>query len=70
MNNTLPLLKEYGLSGLKLKNRLVMTPITRKRKQLKAGLMAEDYAQRTKTGLILSEGSPISEKAVGYINAL
>jgi N-ethylmaleimide reductase len=72
MNNTQPLLKEYNLSGLKLKNRIVMAPMTRSRAtgegSIPNELMAEYYAQRATAGLIISEGSPISPRAVGYIN--
>ncbi|MDY0361189.1 MAG: alkene reductase [Desulforegulaceae bacterium] len=72
MNNSQPLLKEYDLSGLKLKNRIVMAPMTRSRAtgegSIPNDLMAEYYAQRATAGLIISEGSPISPRAVGYIN--
>ncbi|MGE4518053.1 MAG: alkene reductase [Desulfobacteraceae bacterium] len=72
MNNTHPLLRDYDLSGLKLKNRIVMAPMTRSRAvgegNIPNDLMAEYYAQRASAGLIISEGSPISPRAVGYIN--
>jgi N-ethylmaleimide reductase len=72
MSNIQPLLKEYEMSGLKLKNRVVMAPMTRSRATGKGSipndLMAEYYAQRATAGLIISEGSPISPRAVGYIN--
>lgn len=72
MSNIQPLLKEYEMSGLKLKNRIVMAPMTRSRATGKGSipndLMAEYYAQRATAGLIISEGSPISPRAVGYIN--
>jgi len=72
MNNTQPLLRDYDLSGLKLKNRIVMAPMTRSRAvgegNIPNDLMAEYYAQRASAGLIISEGSPISPRAVGYIN--
>ncbi|MCB9480428.1 MAG: alkene reductase [Desulfobacteraceae bacterium] len=72
MNKLKPLLSEYNLSGLKLKNRIVMAPMTRSRAtgegSIPNDLMAEYYAQRATAGLIISEGSPISPRAVGYIN--
>jgi N-ethylmaleimide reductase len=49
-----------------------MAPMTRSRATGKGSipndLMAEYYAQRATAGLIISEGSPISPRAVGYIN--
>ena len=67
-----PLLKEYDLPDIKLENRVVMAPMTRSRSDNKEkvpnGLMVEYYRQRASAGLIISEGSQISEQAVGYIN--
>ena len=62
----------YTMSGLKLKNRMVMAPMTRSRSDnqgnLPTSLTAEYYEQRAIAGLIISEGTPVSTKAVGYIN--
>jgi len=62
----------YNLSGLELKNRMVMAPMTRSRSDnpgnLATSLTAEYYEQRSTAGLIISEGTPVSTKAVGYIN--
>jgi len=71
-NTTQPLLEEYYLGDLKLKNRIVMSSLTRGR-ATNAGLvptplMARYYAQRASAGLILSEGTWISPKAIGFIN--
>ncbi|MGA2091609.1 MAG: alkene reductase, partial [Endomicrobiales bacterium] len=66
------LLQSYILGGLKLKNRIVMAPMTRNRANnpgnVPTDLMAVYYAQRSSAGLIITEGSPISKRAVGYIN--
>ncbi|MDY0221669.1 MAG: alkene reductase [Desulfobacterium sp.] len=66
------LLDDYMMGDLKLKNRMVMAPMTRSRADNPGNsatdLMAEYYAQRASAGLIISEGSQISKRAVGYIN--
>lgn len=67
-----PLLEEYQLGDLTLKNRVVMASLTRGR-ATNAGLvptplMARYYAQRASAGLILSEGTWVSPKAIGFIN--
>ena len=62
----------YNLAGIELKNKMVMAPMTRSRADnegnIPTPLMAEYYAQRATAGLIISEGTPVSTKAVGYIN--
>lgn len=72
MLNEQSLLKEYNLNGILLRNRVVMAPLTRSRADnpgnVPNDLMAEYYAQRSSAGLIISEGSQISKRAVGYIN--
>lgn len=72
LNSNQSLLTEYSLGDLKLTNRLVMAPMTRSRSdnpgKAATDLVAEYYEQRATAGLIISEGSQISEKAVGYIN--
>jgi N-ethylmaleimide reductase len=71
MENSI-LFSAYNLSGLELKNRMVMAPMTRSRSDNEANvatsLTAEYYEQRATAGLIISEGVPVSTKAVGYIN--
>jgi N-ethylmaleimide reductase len=67
-----PLLEEYQLGDLRLKNRIVMASLTRGR-ATNAGLvptplMAEYYAQRASAGLILSEGTWVNSKSIGFIN--
>lgn len=73
MDNQQPLLKPYKSGNLTLKNRVVMAPMTRSRadnpeKAPTADLQAEYYAQRAGAGLIITEGSQVSGRAVGYIN--
>ncbi|NHB56850.1 alkene reductase [Acinetobacter sp. 194] len=56
---------------LKLKNRVVMAPLTRSRAtpdRVPTPMMAEYYAQRASAGLIISEATVISEQANGYEN--
>lgn len=71
-NTAQPLLEEYQIGDLKLKNRVVMASLTRGR-ATNAGLvptplMARYYAQRASAGLILSEGTWVSSKSIGFIN--
>ncbi len=56
---------------LKLKNRVVMAPLTRSRAtddRVPTAMMAEYYAQRASAGLIISEATVITEEANGYLN--
>lgn len=55
---------------LRLKNRVVMAPLTRCRAtvdRVPTALMAEYYSQRASAGLIISEATVISEEANGYV---
>ncbi|GAV21235.1 N-ethylmaleimide reductase [Mariprofundus micogutta] len=56
------------LAGHKLSNRMVMAPMTRNRApdNIANAMMAEHYAQRAGAGLIITEGTQVSEQAVGY----
>lgn len=71
-NRSQPLLEEYMLGNLKLQNRVVMASLTRGRAVhpglVPTALMAEYYAQRASTGLILSEGTWVNPQSVGFIN--
>jgi N-ethylmaleimide reductase len=71
MENSI-LFSAYKLADLELKNRMVMAPMTRSRSNnegnVPTALTAEYYEQRATAGLIISEGVPVSTKAVGYIN--
>ncbi|MDZ7683406.1 MAG: alkene reductase [Fodinibius sp.] len=55
-----------------LKNRFAMAPMTRNRAHNEANaptnLHAEYYSQRASAGLIISEGSQISQQGMGYID--
>lgn len=64
------LFEPYTLKSLPLRNRIVMAPMTRCRcaeDDIPTPLMAEYYAQRASAGLIISEGTPVSPKARGYL---
>jgi len=56
------------LGSLELPNRIFMAPMTRNRASdtVPNAMMAEYYRQRASAGLIITEGSQISEQAVGY----
>ncbi|WP_018615036.1 alkene reductase [Segetibacter koreensis] len=66
------LLTPYNLAGLELNNRMVMAPMTRSRSNnegnVATSLTAKYYAQRATAGLIITEGTFVSTKAVGFIN--
>jgi len=67
-------MKEYKLFApvrlgeLKLKNRIVMSPMTRSRAigNVPNELMAEFYGQRSDAGLIITEGTSPSPNGLGY----
>ncbi|MGM0547580.1 MAG: alkene reductase, partial [Bacteroidota bacterium] len=64
-----PLLTKYNLSGMELANRMVMAPMTRSRAgegNVPTDLMAKYYRQRSSAGLIISEGTQISQQGIGY----
>ena len=71
-NISQPLLEEYQLANLKLKNRVVMASLTRARATnpglVPTATMAEYYAQRASAGLILSEGTWVNPQSIGFIN--
>ena len=59
------------LGDLTLKNRIVMSPLTRGRAdegRVPNQLMAEYYAQRSSAGLILSEATSVTPMGIGYPN--
>lgn len=72
MDKEQALLKTFDLGDISLKNRLVMAPMTRSRAnnsgRVPNEIMVEYYRQRSSAGLIITEGSQISERAIGYIN--
>lgn len=60
---------QFKLGALALPSRIVMPPMTRSRAAqggVPTILMAEYYAQRASAGLIISEGTQISEQGQGY----
>ncbi|QHI35103.1 N-ethylmaleimide reductase [Kordia antarctica] len=68
-----PLLQKYTTNNLQLKNRVVMAPMTRSRANNDGNVPTNElhglyYEQRASAGLIITEGSQVSEEAVGYIN--
>jgi N-ethylmaleimide reductase len=63
------LFSPYQLGHLTLPNRIIMPPMTRARATsdgLATRLMADYYAQRASAGLIISEGTQISQQGQGY----
>ena len=66
------LFQSYNLGNRSLKNRMVMAPMTRSRSNNKGNvptaLTAQYYDQRATAGLIVTEGTFVSTKAVGFIN--
>ena len=64
-----PVLQPAVLGDLKLKNRIVMAPLTRSRSSTEGvppDFAADYYAQRASAGLVISEATNISPQAVGY----
>ena len=62
-----------NITDLPLNNRVVMAPMTRSRANNKGNVPTNElhglyYEQRASAGLIITEGSQVSERAVGYIN--
>ena len=63
------LFKKHTLGNIELQNRIVMPPMTRSRAakgEVATPLMAEYYEQRSSAGLIISEGTQISQQGQGY----
>ena len=67
------LLSPYTLGDLNLKNRIVMAPLTRTRAENRGKvpneLMVEYYTQRAGAGLIITEGTFVSEQGQGWFGA-
>ncbi|MBQ52366.1 MAG: alkene reductase, partial [Leeuwenhoekiella sp.] len=72
MQTDQPLLQSFKLGATTLKNRVVMAPMTRSRADnpgnVPTEMHVEYYTQRASAGLIITEGSQVSEQAVGYIH--
>ncbi len=63
------LFTEFSLGGIRLKNRMVMAPMTRSRAgvgDVPSDLTVEYYRQRAGAGLIISEGTQPSANGKGY----
>src|SRR6267143_1782906 len=75
MSDTIPqpLLEPFTLGDLQLRNRIVMAPLTRTRAansgHVPTDLMREYYEQRATAGLILTEGTWVSEAGQGWYGA-
>lgn len=67
-----PLLEPFDLGDLRLPNRVCMAPMTRCRADnpdtSATELIAEYYRQRASAGLLITEGTFVSPRGVGYIN--
>lgn len=64
------LFQPFKSGAISLNNRIVMAPMTRCRAgegDIPTALMATYYAQRATAGLIITEGTPVSPKARGYL---
>ncbi|MGX1024235.1 alkene reductase [Psychroflexus sp. MBR-150] len=72
MSNNQALLQPIKIGDLSLKNRVIMAPMTRSRAdnddEAPTDLHVKYYTQRAEAGLIITEGSHVSERARGYIN--
>lgn len=63
------LFEEVKLGELTLKNRMIMSPLTRCRAgkdRIPGDLMAEYYSQRASFGLIISEATSVTPSGLGY----
>ena len=62
------LFDSFDLSGITLKNRVVMAPMTRSRcpGNVPGELVAEYYGQRAEAGLLITEGTSPSPDGLGY----
>ena len=70
--HTESLFTSLRVGAMQLPNRIIMAPLTRMRAgpaNVPTALNAEYYAQRASAGLIISEGTAISQQAQGYPNA-
>ncbi len=67
------LLQPFTLGDLELPNRIVMAPLTRMRAPHPSGiptdLMRDYYVQRASAGLIITEGTFVSDQARGWFGA-
>jgi N-ethylmaleimide reductase len=69
--NSIDLFSPYQLGPLRLKNRMVMAPLTRSRAQagnVPSEMAAEYYSARASAGLIITEATQVSAGGQGYIS--
>ncbi len=59
-----------NVGDLRLRNRIVMAPLTRNRapNAIPTGLMAQYYTQRASAGLLISEATAINQQGQGYFD--
>ena len=70
--NSSSLFEPMRLGSIRLPNRIIMAPLTRMRAgagNAPTALNAEYYAQRATAGLIIAEGTAVSQQGQGYPNA-
>lgn len=63
------LFTQHRLGAMTIANRIVMPPMTRARAaagEVATSVMAEYYAQRASAGLIITEGTQVSQRGQGY----
>ncbi|NIJ92956.1 2,4-dienoyl-CoA reductase-like NADH-dependent reductase (Old Yellow Enzyme family) [Xanthomonas campestris] len=67
---TSAIFQPFDLGDTRLSNRIVMAPMTRARnpEYVANALTATYYGQRASAGLIVSEGTPVSQQGQGYID--
>ena len=66
------LFKTLKIGNLSIKNRIALAPLTRGRageSMIPNDLMGEYYTQRSGAGILISEGTFISEQAIGWFGA-
>jgi N-ethylmaleimide reductase len=69
--STIDIFTPYTLGSLRLKNRIVMAPLTRSRAEpgnLPSKMAAEYYSQRAGAGLIITEATQAGPDGQGYID--
>lgn len=68
MSESLKLLSTLKVGSIELNNRVVMAPLTRNRspENIPTDLNVTYYEQRASAGLIITEGTQITARAVGY----
>ena len=63
------LFESFSIGGMRLKNRIVLAPMTRARagtSRVPNELMAEYYPQRSGAGMLITEATVISEQGIGW----